>query len=261
MESPVLENSTVVQKQSRKKLYLAAALAFFILAIGFLLIVVFTYGKSNVKSPEPTFNDQEPIVSAPGIAVGEPNPNTPIPVESELTYTFPEAYGFNVTYTAADWTVKKEPTKVYDYTPGSFGYDGTDLLDLQSTLDPDVDIQIYFTKAVSGTLTGNPLQVCGDEYKIVKEQSSTGANDGLIRLFQGDSGTLIYSNSYHPGNNNELCVYNSHPIYKLEKVDGGQNPNVPDTNDIYWIASVYTRKGNSQLSEIDKIVSTIKFAE
>jgi len=261
MESPMLQTNTEVETTRNKNMKLALAILFFIAAVVFLIVVVFTYGKSNQPSPAPTFTDEENMpVSSPGVAVGEPNPNTPIPTESELTYSFPEAYGFNIKYTAADWTVTTEPTQVNTYSPSTLQPNGN-VLTLNSTSNPSNKIDFVFTKSNAGMLNENPLIVCSSVYKILREPNPQQGVNGLIRLDQGDSGTLIYSNTYYMSSENtsEMCVYNSHPIFKIENIEGGDNQAVPDTNDIYWIVTVYTGRDNTELDKVDAIVDTIKF--
>lgn len=256
MNAPLMSNGEIAKPQDKNyKIKLAAAIALVILSIGFFAIVAFTYGRSNVKSPAPTFDDEEvmPVSSAQGIAVGEPNPNTPaptpIPIESELTYTYPEAFNFQVTYTAANWTVTSEPTNLKKFDPLSYTPDNN-VLTLTSTADSNDRVDFVFTKTTGNELNGVKLEVCGSDYKIIKE-ATRGNADALLRLYQGDSGTYVYANTYYPSetNSNEICIWNSRPIYYADEQDN------------YYIVNIYTHKNNKLLDEVDKMIQTYKFAQ
>jgi len=272
MESPVLQNSTVVEKQSRKKLYLALAIAFFILAIGFLLIVVFTYGKSTQPSPAPTFNDAEPIVSAPNIAVGEPTPTpTPSEVPSTLTkYTFDADYGFNMMYDAAKWEITNEPQQVYDSVNTSVESKYALTLQPIGNHSATNEFTVYFKKMLVSAEKGNIQLMCSADYKIIKDQGSVGPdgsgeipeNAGLIRIYVQGNG-YAYAHFWYVGSDNpdQLCINVGRGIYATETVPGGEGVAGGDTNDIYWVALATTGPSNPYINEVDQMVQTFKFAQ
>lgn len=268
MESPVLQNS--VEKKSKKKLFLSLAIAFFVLAIGFLLIVVFTYGKSNVKSPAPTFsNEDNTPVSAPSVTVKEPTPAMPSDNQSNLTkYTFDADYGFNMMYDASKWEITTEPQQVYESVNTSV--ESKYALTLQPIGNHSAanEFTVYMKKMLVSAESGNIQLICSADYKILKEQSNVGAdgsgeqpqNAGLIRVYVQGNGYAYAHFWYHNADKaDQLCINVGRGIYATESVPGGEGVAGGDTNDIYWVALAVTGPSNPYIADVDQMVSTLKF--
>ncbi|MFS8130447.1 MAG: hypothetical protein ACMG57_00560 [Candidatus Dojkabacteria bacterium] len=256
MDNSVLQNSMETEKRTNKKLFLALAIAFFVLAVGFLFVVIFTYGKSTIKSPAPTFNDVDNTpVSSPGIAVGEPNPNTstttPVTTSNLTKFTFDKAYGFNFMYDSSLWNITTEPTSIreIDGSNAAGAY-----LNMELKSDSGTQFQIAFKKVDGVMQEGNTQFYCRENYKIIKEQGPLGSDgpiaqekQGLIRLFVDGNG-YVYSDFYIDSttNPNAKCINLARSFYE------------EDENRIDWVAAI-TAGPSSQLELIDEIMKTARF--
>ena len=271
---PVQPATPVVPAKSNAKLFLALAILFFIISVvlAIVLVVDITQPKSDSNQTNTTSNTVNTTQNT--TATSYTTTNTTVvqnatsnegttPVETAKTYTFSKAYGFNVTYDSSMWEVAQEPLTTVAYNPNGTPTNNNELI-LVTKADATKSITVAFSSAVSGMLTGNPTVACTDNYYVVTaaDTDSSGIKHlGLARLTL-DNGDLIYAKNFYLDVTDtvKLCAFTSHPFYKVEKVEGGEFPNVPDTNDIYWIASVKV-SNDADLAEVDKVVSTMQFGK